>query len=50
VREGQRIAALDAEVDARLRQALAMGAEPTVDVPPRVLLGVKIADRRERAA
>jgi hypothetical protein len=50
VREGQRIAALDAEVDARQRQALAMGAEPTADVPPWVLLGAKIAARRERAA
>jgi hypothetical protein len=35
VREGQRIAALDAEVDALRRQALARGAEPTADVPAR---------------
>jgi hypothetical protein len=34
VREGQRIAALDAEVDALQRQTLALGAEPTADVPP----------------
>jgi hypothetical protein len=33
VREGQRIAALDAEVDALQRQALGLGAEPTADVP-----------------
>jgi hypothetical protein len=46
VRERQRIAALDAEVDALQRQALALGAEPTGDIPPWVLLGVKIAARR----
>jgi hypothetical protein len=34
VRERQRIAALDAEVDALQRQAVALGAEPTADVPP----------------
>ena len=34
VRERQRIAALDAEVDVLRRQALALGAEPTADVPP----------------
>jgi hypothetical protein len=45
VREGQRIAALDAEVDALQRQALALGAEPTADVPPWALLGVRIAAR-----
>jgi hypothetical protein len=42
VRERQRIAALDAQVDAPERQAVALGAEPTADVPPWVLLGVKI--------
>jgi hypothetical protein len=46
LREGQRIAALDAEIEALLRQAVALGAEPSADVP---LLGVKIAARRERA-
>jgi hypothetical protein len=40
--EGQSIAALDAEIDALQRQALALGAEPTADVPAWVLLGVKI--------
>jgi hypothetical protein len=35
VRERQRIAALDAEVDALQRQALALGAEPTYDIEPR---------------
>jgi hypothetical protein len=30
---GQRIAALDAEIEALQRQALALGAEPTADVP-----------------
>jgi hypothetical protein len=35
VREGQRIAALDAEVDALQRQALALGAGPTYDIEPR---------------
>jgi hypothetical protein len=34
VRKGQRIAALDAQVDALQRQALALGAGPSVDVPP----------------
>jgi hypothetical protein len=33
VRDGQRIAALDAQVDALQRQALALGAEPSTDVP-----------------
>jgi hypothetical protein len=42
VREGQRIAELKAEIDALQREALALGAEPTVDVPAWVLLGVKI--------
>jgi hypothetical protein len=42
VREGQRIAELEAEIDALQRQALALGAEPTADVPAWVLLGVKI--------
>jgi hypothetical protein len=42
VREGQRIAALDAEIDALQRQALALDAEPTADFAPWVLLGVKI--------
>jgi hypothetical protein len=42
VREGQRIAALDAEIDALQRQALALSAEPSTDVPLSVLLGVKI--------
>jgi hypothetical protein len=49
VREGQRTAELDAEIDALQRQALAPGAEPTADVPPWVLLGVKIAARRGAA-
>jgi hypothetical protein len=49
-REGQRIAELEAEIDALQRQALALGAEPSADVPPWVLLGVKVAARRERAA
>jgi hypothetical protein len=42
VREGQRIAALDAEVDALRRQVVALGAEPTGDVPLWLLLAVKI--------
>jgi hypothetical protein len=49
-RERQRIAELEAEIEALQRQAVALGAEPTADVPPWVLLGVKIAARRERAA
>jgi hypothetical protein len=48
VREGQRIAELEAEIEELQRQALALGAEPTADVPPWVLLGVKIAARRAR--
>jgi hypothetical protein len=32
VREGQRIAELEAEIEALQRQALALGAEPTADV------------------
>jgi hypothetical protein len=38
VRERQRIAALDAEVDALQRQALALGAQPAADFAPQVLL------------
>jgi hypothetical protein len=49
VREGQRIAELEAEFEALQRQALALGAEPTADFAPWVLLRVKIAARRERA-
>jgi hypothetical protein len=41
VREGQRIVELEAEIDELQRQALALGAEPTSDLPPWVLLGVK---------
>ena len=48
VREGQRIAELEAEIDALQRQATALGAQPTADVPPWVLLGVKIADGDHR--
>jgi hypothetical protein len=36
VREGQRIAALDAEIEALQRQALALDAD-TSDLPPRAL-------------
>jgi hypothetical protein len=50
VREGQRIAELEAEIEALRRQAMALGAEPTADVPPWVLLGVKVAARREPLA
>jgi hypothetical protein len=42
VREGQRIAELEADIEMLQRQALALGAEPTAEVPPWVLLGVKI--------
>jgi hypothetical protein len=42
VREGQRIAELEADFEALQRQALALGAEPTADFAPWVLLGVKI--------
>ena len=42
MREGQRIAELEAEFEALQRQALALGAEPSADVPLWVLLGVKI--------
>jgi hypothetical protein len=42
VREGQRIAELEAEIDALQRQALALGEQPTADVSPWGLLGVKI--------
>jgi hypothetical protein len=34
VREGQRIAELEAEMEAPQRQALALGAEPTADFAP----------------
>jgi hypothetical protein len=47
--EGQRIAELEAEIDALQRQALALGAAAIADSPPWVLLRVKIAARRERA-
>jgi hypothetical protein len=40
--EGQRIAELEAEIEDLQRQALALGAEPTADFAPWVLLGVKI--------
>jgi hypothetical protein len=50
VRKGQRIAELEAEFEALQRQALALGAEPSADVPPWILLGVKITACRERAA
>jgi hypothetical protein len=33
VREGQRIGELEAEIETLQRQALALGAEPTADVP-----------------
>jgi hypothetical protein len=49
VRERQRIAALDPQVEALRRQAVALGAEATADFPRSVLLGVKAA-HRERAA
>jgi hypothetical protein len=42
VREGQRIAELEAEIDELQRQALALGAERATGVPPWVLFGVKI--------
>jgi hypothetical protein len=48
-REAQRIAELEAKIDALQRQALALGAEPTAVLSTWVLLGVKIAARRERA-
>jgi hypothetical protein len=35
------VAELEAEIDALQRQALALGAEPTADVSPWVLLGVR---------
>jgi hypothetical protein len=34
VREGQRIAELEVEFEALQRQTLALGAEPSADVPP----------------
>jgi hypothetical protein len=49
VRDGQCIAKLEAEFEALQRQVLALGEEPTADFAPWVLLGVKIAARRERA-
>ena len=40
----KRIAELEeAEIDGLQREALALGAEPTADFPPWVILGVKIA-------
>jgi hypothetical protein len=49
VRECQRIAELEAEVDALQRQALALGEQPTADVPPWLLLGLRIGARRRAA-
>jgi hypothetical protein len=46
----RRIVEQEDEVEELPRQALALGAEPTADFAPWVLLGVKIAARRERAA
>jgi hypothetical protein len=37
--EGERIAALDAEIDALQRQTLALGGGPSTDVPPCFYLG-----------
>jgi hypothetical protein len=45
----QRIAELEAEIEELQRQALVLGAEPSADFAPWVLLGVKIAARGERA-
>jgi hypothetical protein len=42
VREGQHIAELEAEVDALQWQIVVLGAEPSADVSPWVLFGVKI--------
>jgi hypothetical protein len=42
VREGQRVAEREAEIEDLQRQALALSAEPTADFAPWVLLGVKI--------
>jgi hypothetical protein len=44
VREGQRIAELEAEIETLRRQALALGAEATVEFPPWVSLGVAAKD------
>ena len=41
VREGQRIAELEAEIDTLQRQALALGS----GLPPAVVLGVRVARR-----
>jgi hypothetical protein len=49
VREGQRTAELEAEIEELQRQALALGAAASADSPLWVLLRVKIAARRERA-
>jgi hypothetical protein len=46
----KRIAELETQVEQLQRQTLALGAEATVDVPPQVVLGVKLTARRERAA
>jgi hypothetical protein len=40
--EDQSIAELEAEIETLQRQALALGAEPTADFAPWLLLGVKI--------
>ncbi len=47
VREGQRIAELEAEIDMLQRQAMALGVE-TSAMPPEFFLGVKVV-RREPA-
>jgi hypothetical protein len=45
VREGQRIAELEAEIDTLQRQALALGAG-TSGLAPAVVLGVRIAETK----
>jgi hypothetical protein len=45
----QRIAQLQAEIDTLQRQSLALGAD-TSDLPPAVVLGVRVASRSSRAA
>jgi hypothetical protein len=41
---------LEAKIEALRRQAVALGAEPSTDVPPWGSLGVRIGARRERVA
>jgi hypothetical protein len=50
VREGQRVAELETEIEAQQRQALALGAAPSADASPEAILQVRLAEKKRAAA